>query len=175
MNFDEFASFRWLYSGPPFLDKVRKWGTRWPSNKIGLPHSLKGKKIRAQKLEGQLAKARILEQQAIDELKKIKENRDSVVGKLEKQVARTKKIAIEEFKSSDNFQDAVEFTASKYFGESFDFCKRQLSYLHPNLDIFEIKIDAQQLKEEEEEKKEKKEEENKKKGEEKGDTSPFSP
>ena len=116
----------------------------------GRATSLKGERTRAQKLEGQLAKARILEQQAIDELKKIKEDRDSVVGKLEKQVARTKKTAIEEFKSSDNFQDAVEFTASKYFGESFDFCKRQLSYLHPDLDILEIKIDAQQLKEEEE-------------------------
>ena len=58
----------------------------------------------------------------------------------------------------------------------FDFCKRQLRCLYPDLDILEIKINAQQLEaEEEERKKEKKEEENKEKGKKKGNTSPLSP
>ena len=40
---------------------------------------------------------------AIDELKRIKEDRDTAVGKLEKQVALAKNTTIEEFKSSDDF------------------------------------------------------------------------
>ena len=73
--------------------------------------------------------------------------------------------------------------AFKYFGGSLDFCKRQISHLHPDLNIPELKIDAQLLeekekREEEKEKREeekKEEEENKDKGEEKCDTSPISP
>ena len=57
------------------------------------------------------------------------------MGWLEKQVALAKKITIEEFKSSDDFQDAVEFMSSKYFGKGFDFYKRQISRLHPDLHI----------------------------------------
>ncbi|GFY91667.1 hypothetical protein Acr_08g0000630 [Actinidia rufa] len=79
---------------------------------------------------------------ALDDLKKAKEDRDAIMGWIEKQVALAKKIVIEEFKSSDDFQEALEFTASKYFGEGFDFCKRQISRLHPDLDILEMKIDA---------------------------------
>ena len=94
-------------------------------------------------------------------------------------MALAKKTAIEEFKSSNNFQDLVEFTASKYFGEGFDFCKRQLSRLHPDLDILDIKIDAHLLEEEEKKEEEKEEEEeeeeNNEKGEEKCNTNPFSP
>ena len=66
--------------------------------------------------------------------------------------------------------------AFKYFGEGLDFCKRQISHLHPDLDILEMKIDAQLLEEKEKREEEKKEEEeNKDKGEEKCDTSPISP
>ena len=44
-------------------------------------------------------------------------------------------IFIEEFKSSGDFQEAVEDASSKYFDEGFDFCKRQLRRHHLELDI----------------------------------------
>ena len=80
-------------------------------------------------LEGE---ARVREQQALDKLTKMKEDRDSITDKLAKSgilvelrenVARFKKFTMEEFKSSFEFQGAVEDAASKYFGEGFDFYK----------------------------------------------------
>ena len=100
-------------------------------------------------LERQLAKLRISEQHVIDELKKMKEDRDATMARLEAEVAELKKSetlvkkkAIKEFKSSNDFQGAIEFTASGYFGEGFDFYKRQLDRLHPGLDIQDMGIDA---------------------------------
>ncbi|GFS41560.1 hypothetical protein Acr_00g0075100 [Actinidia rufa] len=72
--------------------------------------------------------------------------------------ALAKKKAIEEFKSSDDFQGVAELTASKYFGKGFDFGKRQLNCLHPDLDIQDMGIDTNLLEEEEEKDKEKEEE-----------------
>ena len=62
-----------------------------------------------------------------------------------------KKTAIEEFKSSNNFQEVVELTASKYFGKGFDFCKRQLDRHYPDLgiDLEGMGIDQYLLEEEE--------------------------
>ncbi|GFZ10826.1 hypothetical protein Acr_22g0002240 [Actinidia rufa] len=57
-----------------------------------------------------------------------------LVAELRQRVAHSKKLAMEDFKSLD-FQDAVETTASKYFGEGFDFCKWQLHRHHPDLVI----------------------------------------
>ncbi|GFS41581.1 hypothetical protein Acr_00g0075200 [Actinidia rufa] len=70
--------------------------------------------------------------------------------------------------------------ASKYFGEGFDFYKRQLGYLHPDLDMQDMRIDVDLLEEEEgkEEEKEgeKEEEREEEKEEEKGNqNSPLSP
>ena len=84
--------------------------------------------------------------------------------------------AIEEFKSLEDFEDVVESVTSKYFGEGFDFCKRQLAHHHANLDIYldGMDMDRDLLEKEEAEAKEK--EENKEKGDgEEGDTSPMSP
>ena len=94
------------------------------------------------------------------------------VAKLEKQQAFSKKLAIEEFKSSEDFKDFVESETSKYFGEGFDFCKRQLAHHHPNLGIYldDMDKDRELLKKEEVEA-----EENKEKGEGKGDINPLSP
>ena len=57
------------------------------------------------------------------------------MAELEKKEVLVKKKAIEEFKSSDDFQEAVVTSASSYFGEGFDFCKRHLAHHHPNLGI----------------------------------------
>ena len=58
-----------------------------------------------------------------------------LVVELRKAVSRAKKLAIDEFKFSLEFLEAVEDFASKYFGEGFDFCKRQLRRHHPDLAI----------------------------------------
>ena len=55
--------------------------------------------------------------------------------RLEKQVVHAKKLAIEEFRASDDFKEAVELTASTYFGKGFDQCKKKLNLLFPDLDI----------------------------------------
>ncbi|XP_057464218.1 uncharacterized protein LOC130753999 [Actinidia eriantha] len=121
-------------------------------------------------LERQAAERRAREQQAVEELKKTKEDHNATVARFEKEVADlkdksvlAKKSAIEEYKSSDDFQEVVEQAASKYFGESFDLYKKQIGRLQPDLDIQDMGIDAE-LAEEEEEEEEKGEE-----GEEKGE------
>ncbi|GFZ09274.1 hypothetical protein Acr_20g0010820 [Actinidia rufa] len=114
-----------------------------------------------QELEGQVAKIGAREQQVVEELKKMKEGQDATVARLEAEVTEmkkkkslAKKSAIEEYKSSDEFQEAIDFITSKYFGKDFDFCKRQISRLHPDLDIQGMGIDVDMLEEEEEEEKE---------------------
>ena len=57
------------------------------------------------------------------------------VDELKKKEALVKKSAVEKFRSSSDFHDAIELTASKYFSEGFDFYKRQIILHHPNLDI----------------------------------------
>ncbi|GFS37980.1 hypothetical protein Acr_00g0055020 [Actinidia rufa] len=115
----------------------------------GRATSLETKVARLQKLsadlEQQLAEARVREQQANDELAKTKSDRDSLVDKVERSgvlvvelreaLSKAKESSIEEFKSSSEFVVAIEDSASKYFGEGFDFCKVQLRRHHPDLAI----------------------------------------
>ena len=96
----------------------------------------------------------------------MKEDRDTEVGRLQKQVATPKKTPIEEFRSSNDFQEVVKLMFSKYFGKGFIFCKRQLTRHHLDLgiDLEGMGIDQDLLEEEEdaaEEKGEKKEEKEK--------------
>ena len=71
------------------------------------------------------------EQKATEELQKMKEDRDATVAKLEEEIAElkakevlAKKSSIKEYKSSDDFHEAVVQATSKYFVEGFDFCKK---------------------------------------------------
>ncbi|GFZ19872.1 hypothetical protein Acr_28g0005770 [Actinidia rufa] len=57
------------------------------------------------------------------------------VGKLEKSQNLAKARIIAAFKELNDFQEAVIGSASFYFGDSFDFCKRQLALHYPNLSI----------------------------------------
>ncbi|GFZ16140.1 hypothetical protein Acr_25g0005490 [Actinidia rufa] len=41
-------------------------------------------------------------------------------------------LAIDKFKSSDEYKGAVEGATSSYFGKSFDLCKKKIGILHPN-------------------------------------------
>ncbi|GFS38938.1 hypothetical protein Acr_00g0060360 [Actinidia rufa] len=102
------------------------------------------KKVAAD-LEQQLAESRAREQQTNHELAKTKSDQDSLTGKLERSgvlvnelreaLNKAKESTVEEFKSSSEFMVAVEDSASKYFGEGFDFCKVQLRRHHPDLAI----------------------------------------
>ncbi|GFS32283.1 hypothetical protein Acr_00g0021730 [Actinidia rufa] len=74
---------------------------------------------------------------------------DATMARLEAEIAKLKKKVIVEFKASDEFQETVEFIAFRYFGEDFDFCKRQISHLHPDLNIQGMGINADLLEEEE--------------------------
>ncbi|GFZ19989.1 hypothetical protein Acr_28g0006940 [Actinidia rufa] len=85
-------------------------------------------------LEQQLAESRAREQQANDELAKAKSDRDSLSDKFERSgvlvnelreaLNKSKEFSMEEFKSSSEFMVVVvEDSASKYFGEGFNFCK----------------------------------------------------
>ncbi|GFZ06815.1 hypothetical protein Acr_18g0009850 [Actinidia rufa] len=96
-------------------------------------------------LEQQLDESCAREQQANDELAKMKSDRDSLADKLERSgvlvnelreaLNKAKESAVEEFKSSSEFMVVVEDSGSKYFGEGFDFCKVQLRRHHPDLAI----------------------------------------
>ncbi|GFS35981.1 hypothetical protein Acr_00g0043180 [Actinidia rufa] len=121
-------------------------------------------------LEQQLAKAQAREQQAIDELAKMKNDQDSFADKFErsgvlvvelrKALDKAKDSTIEEFKSSSESLVPVEDAASKYFGKGFDFCKGQLHWHHPalaiNLEDMALNQDLLAKEDEAEEEKEKK-------------------
>ena len=80
-----------------------------------------------------MVELKVQNRQAAEKLAKAKDERDATADKLAKlemlvvelrnRVARSKLLVVEEFKSSDDFQEVVETTASKYFGEGFEFCK----------------------------------------------------
>ncbi|GFZ02290.1 hypothetical protein Acr_15g0008980 [Actinidia rufa] len=108
---------------------------------------------------------------ANDELAKTNSDRDSLADKVERSgvlvvelreaLIKAKESAVEEFKSSSKFMVAIEDSASKYFGEGFDFCKVQLRRHHPDLaiDLEGTMVDQDLLAEQDEvaEKKEKEE------------------
>ena len=74
---------------------------------------------------------------------KVKEDRDEAVKRLEKQVVHAKRLAVEKFKSSDDFQEIVWIYGIQLFWQGLWLLqKRQISRLHPDLDIQEMKIDS---------------------------------
>ncbi|GFY92797.1 hypothetical protein Acr_08g0011930 [Actinidia rufa] len=78
---------------------------------------------------------------------------ETEVAELWKNEASAKENAIKEYKALDDFHEAVENFSLKYFGEGFDFCKRQLAHHCPNLgiDLDNMGLDHDLLTEEEEE------------------------
>ncbi|PSS34994.1 Myosin-10 like [Actinidia chinensis var. chinensis] len=104
-------------------------------------------KVQKQKATEELARVRGYQEAIAEKLAKL----EMVVADLRDGEARSKKLAVEEFKSSDEFQDAVEMTTSSIVLEGMG-------------------IDQDLIEEEEDEMEKEKE---KKKGEKKGDT--FSP
>ncbi|GFZ09645.1 hypothetical protein Acr_21g0002440 [Actinidia rufa] len=110
-------------------------GSRGITEKIlwgGIPHADQEKTLNGE-LEQQLAEAQAREQQASYDLAKMNEERNASVDK---------------------------FESSKYFGEGFDFCIRQLRRHHPDLtiDLEGIGLDQDLLAEEDEAEEEKEKE-----------------
>ncbi|GFY87131.1 hypothetical protein Acr_05g0007700 [Actinidia rufa] len=95
---------------------------------------------------GPPAEANTKEKKASEEV----EARNKKVARLESQVAELEKSQnlangriIATFKESEDFQEAVVASASSYFGDGFDFCKKQLAHQYPNhgIDFDDIEMD----------------------------------
>ncbi|XP_057479704.1 uncharacterized protein LOC130788325 [Actinidia eriantha] len=115
---------------------------------------------RAIELEGALEE----EKAKVKKLAEDAETKDKEVARLEakiselegkQSVSRGKIIAA--FRESDDFLEAVRGSASSYFGEGFDFCKRQLAHQFPNLgvDLEDVEMDQDLIAQEEAEAEEK--------------------
>ena len=122
-------------------------------------------------LERQVAQLHVQNQLASEELAQVKQECDAIADKLAKlellnadlrdREAHSKKLAVEEFTSSGDFQEAVENTSSKYFCKGFYFCKRELHRHHSELgiELENMELDVVMLKEEEGEQEEERGEE----------------
>ncbi|GFY84077.1 hypothetical protein Acr_03g0008510 [Actinidia rufa] len=84
--------------------------------------------------------------------------RDKVIARLEARISElersqslTQGRIIAVFKESDDFLEAVRGSASSYFGDGFDFCKRQLAHQYPDLgvDLEDVEMDHELLAKEE--------------------------
>ncbi|PSS07223.1 Glyceraldehyde-3-phosphate dehydrogenase, testis-specific like [Actinidia chinensis var. chinensis] len=77
---------------------------------------------------------------------------EAEVAELTRKLAQAKELAIEEFKSSEDFKVAITDSAATYFSKGFEFCKRQLLHQFPNLgvDVANMEMDAGFAEEEEE-------------------------
>ncbi|GFZ21395.1 hypothetical protein Acr_29g0005570 [Actinidia rufa] len=102
---------------------------------------------RAVKAENRLAELnekRLRPGTEVDDLK-------ATVAELTSKLAKAKELAIEDFKASEEFKAAVTDSAATYFGDGFEFCKRQLLHQFPNLgaDVASMAMDPSFAEEEE--------------------------
>ncbi|GFY88246.1 hypothetical protein Acr_06g0001860 [Actinidia rufa] len=114
--------------------------------------------VRAQnqaiELEGALAeekaKGRKLAED-VDARGKVISKLEARIFDLEKSQSLTQGRIIAAFKESDDFLEAVRGSASSYFGDGFDFCKRQLAKQYPDLgiDLEDVEMDQELLAKEE--------------------------
>ncbi|GFZ11246.1 hypothetical protein Acr_22g0006440 [Actinidia rufa] len=109
---------------------------------------------RAIELEGALAeekaKGKKLAQDA-DARDKVIARLEARISELERSQSVTQGRIIAAFKESDDFLEAVRGSASSYFGDGFDFCKRQLAHQYPDLgvDLEDVEMDHELLAKEE--------------------------
>ncbi|GFZ06495.1 hypothetical protein Acr_18g0006650 [Actinidia rufa] len=75
----------------------------------------------------------------------------TTVAELTSKLAKAKELAIEDFKASEEFKAVVTDFAATYFGDGFEFCKRQLLHQFPNLgaDVANMAMDPSFAEEEE--------------------------
>ncbi|GFY94435.1 hypothetical protein Acr_09g0008810 [Actinidia rufa] len=109
---------------------------------------------RAIELEGALAeekaKGKKLAQDA-DARDKVIARLEARISELERSQSLTQGRIIAAFKESDDFLEAVRGSASSYFGDGFDFCKRQLAHQYPDLgvDLEDVEMNHELLAKEE--------------------------
>ncbi|GFY83220.1 hypothetical protein Acr_02g0014600 [Actinidia rufa] len=86
-------------------------------------------------------------------------NLEAEVAELTSKLTKAKELAIEEFKSSEDFKVAVTDSVATYFSEGFEFYKRQLLHQFPHLgiDVANMEMDPGFAEKEEEATKEGKE------------------
>ncbi|GFY82287.1 hypothetical protein Acr_02g0005270 [Actinidia rufa] len=127
-------------------------------NQKAVAESAEMEMVRAQnwaiELEGALAeekaKGRKLAED-VDARGKVISKLEARISDLEKSQSLTQGRIIAAFKESDDFLEAVRGSASSYFGDSFDFCKRQLAKQYPHLgvDLEDVEMDQELLAKEE--------------------------
>ncbi|GFZ18272.1 hypothetical protein Acr_27g0000110 [Actinidia rufa] len=107
-------------------------------------------------LEGALAEEKAKGKKLAEDV----DARDKVIARLEARISELEKSQsltqgriIVAFKESDDFLEAVRGSASSYFGDGFDFCKRQLAHQYPDLsvDLEDVEMDHEFLAKEEDE------------------------
>ncbi|GFZ01917.1 hypothetical protein Acr_15g0005260 [Actinidia rufa] len=112
------------------------------------------RKNRAIELEGALAEEKAKGKKLAEDA----DARDKVIARLEARISElersqslTQGRIIAAFKESDDFLEAVRGSASSYFGDGFDFCKRQLAHQYPDLgvDLEDVEMDHELLAKEE--------------------------
>ncbi|GFZ00307.1 hypothetical protein Acr_13g0017060 [Actinidia rufa] len=109
---------------------------------------------RAIEMEGALAEEQAKGKKLVEDA----DARNKVIAKLEARIFELEKSQsltqgriIAAFKESDDFLEAVRGSASSYFGDGFDFCKRQLAHQYPDLgvDLEDVEMDHEFLAKEE--------------------------
>ncbi|GFZ14421.1 hypothetical protein Acr_24g0006110 [Actinidia rufa] len=114
--------------------------------------------VRAQnwaiELEGALAKEKAMGKKLaedVDARSKVIAKLEARISELEKSQSLTQGRIIAAFKESNDFLEAVRGSASSYFGDGFDFCKRQLAHQYPDLgvDLEDVEMDHEFLAKEE--------------------------
>ncbi|GFS33373.1 hypothetical protein Acr_00g0028010 [Actinidia rufa] len=119
-------------------------------NQKAVAESVEIEMVRAQnraiELEGALAEEKAKGKKLTEDA----DARDKVIAKLEARISELEKSQsltqgriITAFKESDDFLEAVRRSASSYFGDGFDFCKRQLANQYPDLgvDLEDVEMD----------------------------------
>ncbi|GFZ21686.1 hypothetical protein Acr_29g0008480 [Actinidia rufa] len=109
---------------------------------------------RAIELEGALAEEKAKGTKLAEDVNargKVISKLEARVSDLEKSQSLTQGRIIAAFKESDDFLEAVRGSASSYFGDGFDFCKRQLAKQYPDLgvDLEDVEMDQELLAKEE--------------------------
>ncbi|GFZ19277.1 hypothetical protein Acr_27g0010160 [Actinidia rufa] len=128
-------------------------------NQKAVAESAEMEMVRAQnwviELEGALAE----EKAKGKKLAQDADARDKVIARLEARISELERsqsvtqgrIIAAAFKESNDFLKAVRGSASSYFSDGFDFCKRQLAHQYPDLgvDLEDVEMDHELLAKEE--------------------------
>ncbi|XP_057509130.1 uncharacterized protein LOC130791815 [Actinidia eriantha] len=133
-------------------------------NQKALAESAEMEMVRAQNRAIELESALTEEKAKVKKLAEDAETKDKEVARLEARISeleRNQSLSrgkiIAAFRESDDFLEAVRGSASSYFGEGFDFCKRQLAHQYPDLgvDLEDVEMDQDLIAQEEAEAEEK--------------------